>query len=288
MMMRKFLAAIAPRALVAGLAGVAAAMVVVACAAPTLASDKWAFDLTPYLWLPTINGHASFDTSSLPSGGGGVITCAPLCEIDAEVGPNDYLSKLNSAIMLAADAHWRRWDVATDIMNMNLTSSNGSIKNIVGPDGRVNLQFQTNVSARMTGTIWTLVGGYSVFQNKLVNVDLIGGFRSTALTIRGDYDLGGNLGLVNRSGSFAGNGGPFDWVIGLKGRVNVMPKLYIPYYLDVGAGTNSSTAQELIGVGYGQRGSVELLFRNLAYTTSDTALTNIRFGGPALGYTFRF
>ena len=114
------------------------------------------------------------------------------------------------------------------------------------------------------------------------------GFRSTALTLRGDYDLGGNYGFLNRSGNFAANSGPVDWIFGIKGRVQLTKKLLIPYYLDAGAATNSSTAQEIIGVGYGERGSAELLFRNLAYTSSNTALTNARFGGPALGYTFRF
>lgn len=256
--------------------------------APSSASSNWQVNLIPYLWLPTINAHAAIQTTSVSGSGGGSIACAPLCEIDAQLGPNDYLSHLNSAIMLAADAHYRRFDVATDIINMNLSSSAGSIRDIQGPFGRVDVQLHSSVSARVTGTIWTLVGGYEVFQNRMVNTDVFTGFRSTALTLRGGYDLGGSAGLLNRSGNFASNAGPVDWIFGIKGRVNLTKKLYIPYYLDAGAATNSSTAQEIIGIGYGERGSAELLFRNLAYTSSNTALTNARFGGPALGYTFRF
>ena len=267
------------------MAMVAAALV--ADATPSVAASKWQVDLTPYLWLPTINAHAAFQTTSV-AGSSGSIACAPLCEIDAQLGPNDYLSHLNSAIMLAGDAHYRRFDVATDIINMNLSSSTGSVKDIQGPFGRVDIQLHSNVSARVTGTIWTLVGGYDVFQNGMFNTDLFTGFRSTALTLRGDYDLGGSNGLLNRSGNFAANAGPVDWIFGLKGRVNLTKKLFIPYYLDAGAAPNSSTAQEIIGIGYGERGSAELLFRNLAYTSSNTAMTNARFGGPALGYTFRF
>ncbi|MBV8339884.1 MAG: hypothetical protein JO343_08055 [Candidatus Eremiobacteraeota bacterium] len=255
--------------------------------APADAASNWQVDVTPYLWLPTINAHAALQSSSI-EGRGGSLACAPLCEIDAVIGPNNYLSHLNSAFMIAGDAHYRRFDVATDIINMNLSSSAGSIKDFQGPFGRIDIQVHSNVSARVTGTIWTLVGGYDVFQNRMVNTDVFTGFRSTAMTLRGDYDLGGNYGLLNRSGNFAANAGPVDWIFGIKGRVNLTKKLFVPYYLDAGAATNSSTAQEIIGIGYGERGSAELLFRNLAYTSSNTALTNARFGGPALAYTFRF
>jgi hypothetical protein len=271
------------------LAGICAAAfgALMLASAPAAAASNWQVDLTPYLWLPTINAHASVQTSSI-AGRAGSIACAPLCEVDAVIGPNQYLSHLNSAFMVAADAHYRRFDVATDIINMNMSSSAGSIKDFQGPFGRIDIQVHSNVSARVTGTIWTLVGGYDVFQNRVVNTDVFTGFRSTALTLRGDYDLGGNYGFLNRSGNFAANSGPVDWIFGIKGRVQLTKKLLIPYYLDAGAATNSSTAQEIIGVGYGERGSAELLFRNLAYTSSNTALTNARFGGPALGYTFRF
>lgn len=41
-------------------------------------SDEWRFQLTPYLWLPTIDGTLNYD---LPPGGGG----SP----DIEIGPTD-------------------------------------------------------------------------------------------------------------------------------------------------------------------------------------------------------
>ena len=43
-------------------------------------SDEWQFQITPYLWLPTIDGTLNFD---LPPGGAG----SP----DIEVGPTDWL-----------------------------------------------------------------------------------------------------------------------------------------------------------------------------------------------------
>lgn len=250
-------------------------------------ADDWQFSATPYLWLPTINGHLGYTVPSLP-GNGTVITCAPLCEADVNVGPNNYLSHLNSAIMLAADARKGRWDLATDIINMNMSAGVGTVTDFSGPFGKVHIPISVSTSSRFTGTVWTLEGGYSVFQDKMFNADFIGGFRSTALTLRTDYNFGGPYQIFGRSGSLAANTGPFDWIVGLKGRVNLTDKLYVPYYVDAGSGTNSSTAQEIIGIGYGRRGSAELLFRNLAYTSTNTAVKSVRMGGPALGYTFRF
>jgi hypothetical protein len=268
------------------LCALAIALVIVG-ASPSRAADKWQFSVTPYLWLPNINGHLGFDTSSLP-GNGARITCSPLCTTNIQIGPNSYLSHLNSAFMFAADARYGRWDLATDLINTNISSGIGTVTDITGPFGHVHIPFAVNTSSRMTGTIWTLVGGYSILQDKMFNADFIGGFRSTALTLRTDYDFGGPFGKFARSGSLAADSGPFDWIVGLKGRVNLTDKLYIPYYVDAGAGTNSSTAQEILGVGYGGRGSVELVFRNLAYTSTNTALKSIYMGGPAVGYRFRF
>jgi hypothetical protein len=259
-------------------------------AAPSEA-DPWQFSATPYLWLPTVNGHLSFNTTTLPGSGavaGGIIQCSPLCTTEFQIGPNQLLAHLNSAIMLAADARKGRWDLATDIINLNISTSTGRVTDFTGPFGRVNIQFHHNISSRFTGTIWTLAGGYALFQDKMFNVDFIGGFRSTSLTDRTSYDFGGSFGKFGRSGSFAANGGPFDWIVGIKGRANLTNKLFIPYYLDAGAGTNSSTAQEMIGIGYGRNASAELLYRNIAYTSTNTALKSVNFSGLALGYTFRF
>ena len=190
--------------------------------------------------------------------------------------------------MFAADARYNRWDLATDFINLNVGSGIGTVTNFTGPFGRVDIPFHVNTSSRITGTVWTLEAGYSVLQDKMFNASVIGGFRSSTMTFRTDYDFGGPFGKFARSGSLAANGGPFDWIVGLKGRLNLTDKLYVPYYVDTGTGTNSSTAQEILGVGYGGRGSVELVFRNLAYTSTNTALKSVYMGGPAVGYRFRF
>ena len=55
-------------------------------------SDEWRFSLTPYLWLPTIEGTLSF---SVPPGGGG-------SPPDVRAGPTDWLDLLNTGLLIGA------------------------------------------------------------------------------------------------------------------------------------------------------------------------------------------
>jgi len=56
-------------------------------------SEGWQFSLTPYLWLPTIDGTLNY---SPPPGGGG----AP----DIEVGPTEWLDLLNIGALISGTA----------------------------------------------------------------------------------------------------------------------------------------------------------------------------------------
>ena len=52
-------------------------------------AQKWTVSVTPYLWLPNINGNINYN---VPNGGG-------TGQIGVSVGPNSYLAKLNFAFM---------------------------------------------------------------------------------------------------------------------------------------------------------------------------------------------
>jgi len=53
-------------------------------------SEQWRFALTPYLWLPNVNGTLKY--SPPPSGSG-----AP----EVNTGPNNYLENLSAVLMLS-------------------------------------------------------------------------------------------------------------------------------------------------------------------------------------------
>src|SRR5262249_38213801 len=55
--------------------------------------DRWTFSLTPYLWLPNVNGTLKY---SVPPGAAG----SP----EVSTGPNNYLQNLQSVLMLAGEA----------------------------------------------------------------------------------------------------------------------------------------------------------------------------------------
>ena len=61
---------------------------------------NWHFSLTPYLWLPNINADLDFD---LPPRAAAVLG-TEVRRLSAEVGPNDYLSNLQFALMLSGEA----------------------------------------------------------------------------------------------------------------------------------------------------------------------------------------
>ncbi len=78
---------------------------------------KWHTDVTPYIWVPTLNGTFHLTNTSKPPPGFQIEKI-----VDFSAGPNKYLSKLNSALMFTAE--FRKGDSAffTDFMYLNLTS----------------------------------------------------------------------------------------------------------------------------------------------------------------------
>jgi hypothetical protein len=270
-------------------------LAVVATQASADEREGWHYNFTPYLWLPNVNARLSYRIVSLPESAGGNIRCVPPCVIDARVGPNSYLANLKYVGMVAVDARKGRWGVGADLMYMNLTAGSGSVTDVSSPLGRLNLPIHYDTSTLVTGEIETLNGSYSVVHSKPITTDVLVGFRTTTLIVGTDWNLGAPYGYFPRSGTISKESEPFDLIVGAKGRGNLSDALYIRYYFDVGAGKNSSTAQEIIGIGFSHNSSLLLAYRNLAYTSSSrsstnqgNALTSAHFSGPALGYSFRF
>src|SRR6476620_11602738 len=89
----------------------ALSLIVPRAAGAETTTDKWAFAITPYLWLPTIHGTLNY---SIPPGGTG----SP----STEVGPDSYLTDLNFAFMAAGEARKDEWSIFTDVVYLNLSS----------------------------------------------------------------------------------------------------------------------------------------------------------------------
>jgi hypothetical protein len=241
----------------------------------------WEVALTPYLWAPHIKGVINYDISAIPGGRSGELTLT--------AGPNDYLNKLDAAAMFAIDAHTKGLDVFSDFMWMNFSNTNTTSATVTGPFGKVHLPVTFQSGARFVANIWTVGVGAPVYEDDHVTANLFIGGRFTQPKSSVDWSLTNPSPFLNRFGSASFTTTIYDLIGGAKGDVYITPDKawFIPIYVDVGSGTFGSTWQYVAGIGYGKRGSLEVVYRQLAYTSSGH-IPNIRFYGPALGYTFRF
>jgi len=102
--------------------------------------DEWQFQLTPYIWLPTIDGTLNYGP---PPGSGG----SP----NVEVGPTDWLELLNFGVLISGSARKGRFSIFTDVVYLSMTKNgDGRVVSVdgtvSGPGGSINVP----VSADLT------------------------------------------------------------------------------------------------------------------------------------------
>jgi len=250
-------------------------------------ADQWTFSITPYLWLPNVNGTLKYN---IPPGAGG----SP----EVETGPNDYLQNLQALIMISGEARKDRWSVFTDIIYLDFSKEESSVKAIDFGGTLVSSSLNLATSSSLRGTSWTLGAGYAVQTGKAAMLDVFGGLRYFDLAASTDWQLatditvtwGGGL-TFPRTGGISRQMELWDGIVGVRGRVTLGSSDWsIPYYLDIGMGSSSLTYQWMLGIAYSFKwGGVTLAFRDIYFDQKDDEfLRNLRFSGPALGVTFRF
>ena len=245
-------------------------------------ADPWKFSITPYLWLPTIDGTLKYN---IPPGAGG----SP----SFEVGPNDY----QFALEIAGEVRKGRWSVFTDLIYLSFSSATSGFKSVDFGGSAVSSSANVSGNTSVRGAIWTLGAGYAVLPDRPVTLDVFGGLRYAGLEASTDWQLtlditGPGAGQTfPRTGSTSRRMDLWDGIVGVRGSARLGSSNWsIPYYLDVGAGSSIVTWQGLLGVAYSFNwGDVSLAYRYLYYEQgSDKLLQNMSFRGPALGATFRF
>jgi hypothetical protein len=259
------------------------------------ADDRWHVDLTPYIWVPSVNGSLQYDRASIRSG---LLPSVPVIPavgaplgpptsgtLNINVGPNSYLSKFNSGALFTVSARRGNGLLFSDFIYSNLSSTKNRIASFTGPFGNVNLQVSSGTGERVTGTIWTVGGGYALAQSKIATAYLFGGWRNAGVNTRLDWQFAGPFGILDRTGHAERNVSLNAALVGLRGQVRLGGHWYIPYYVDIGTGPSNSTWQGVGGIAYG---NVALVFRNLQYNMpGDNLIQSLRFGGVALAGTFR-
>lgn len=260
--------------------------------APAQASaDPWRFSVTPYLWLPSLEGNLLYGPP--PAGG-----AAPNVRVNSE----DILSALDFAFMFSADARKGRWSITTDFIYLDLSADQSHVRSIdfnpgPGPINATNTTANLGTEVKFKGSIWTLVGGYSLVHAPHATLDLVGGFRYADLEATTSWQLSaavtGPAGTATfaRTGSVTKSEGIWDAIIGVRGRFKLGDgNWYVPYHLDVGAGDSKLTWQGVVGIGYSYKwGDIGLVYRYLSYEQGGNKLIeDLKLHGPALGATFRF
>ncbi|HTX59888.1 MAG TPA: hypothetical protein VMH02_09430 [Verrucomicrobiae bacterium] len=248
------------------------------------ADGKWHVTVVPYLWAPNINGSADFTVPSARKSDKGRSV-----DVHVNIGPNNYLASLNFAAEVAGEVRHDDFSVYWDFINANASSQAGTIANISGPLGKVEVPVQVSIDTHLSTTIWQLAPSYTLAHGSDGTLDVLAGYRSANARPSADWSLAGPIDLIHPSGSVAASDTYGDFIAGVRGNVFLSDRWYVPYYGDAGWGNNNSTWQAYGGIGYaGRTTDVVLVYRNLQYNSTAGTLQILRLGGPALGVVFHW
>lgn len=244
------------------------------------------FELTPYIWLPSIDLRLNNQARN-----GTTVTT------NLSIGAGDYLTKLNFAGMVAAGARYERFSVLTDLMYLNANSDDTDIRSVKTPVLRLPVTDTLATSTRIQATIWTLAGGYSVAEGAWGQVDVIGGLRLLVLDQTVGYSLtrdvtrpGGGT-ILSRGGNLAASGTIWNGIAGIRGRVRIPESdFYVPFHFDIGSGGAVWTWQAFMGLGYQTPwADFSAGYRYLSFQQHGNAIVEkMSMGGPIITATFRF
>lgn len=185
---------------------------------------------------------------------------------DIEIEFEDILDKLELAFMGTFEVRQGKWFLMTDAIYLDLTNEKTGILGV-------------ERSAEVSSWIVTPAVGFNVADSEGFKLDILGGARY--------FYLKTDLRLGNRAQEESGS--MWDGLIGVKGRLNLGEKFYLPYYGDIGAGDSDGSWQAYGGIGFRLANvDLELGYRHLEYTFDDRVVEKINFSGPLAGIRFNF
>jgi hypothetical protein len=255
-------------------------------AAATANPLPWTAYITPYAWVPNLNGQFNFNTPTRANPILGLPQAT--ANLAVHVGPSSYLSHVNFVAMLSAYANRGDLSLGFDYVYLNLSSTDANVTNVTGPNGIVEIPINVSTSAHLRGSLLTLDAGQRLTQNQISPIEIFGGARYLVVTSSADWNFAGPLDILNRSGSVSRDLHVWDPLVGLRGKIGFGPNWSLPYYVDFGAGTNNTTHQEYVGFAYSQHwGDIFLLNRWLQYNFTSPNINSFQLVGPTLGVRIR-
>ena len=121
------------------------------------AEPGWQFSVTPYAWVPSIDGTLRYQLPT-QSGSGSA---------DVSKDGSSLLEALNFAAMIAAEARYQRYSVLTDFIYLNLGANGSKVRDVNfggGGNAGVGANLDRGTESSLSGSLWTLMGGYTVLQ----------------------------------------------------------------------------------------------------------------------------
>lgn len=238
-------------------------------------SNEWRFEVTPYLWAPSVSSTLSYNDRYLNT---------------AKLSSSNVLGDLKSGGMITAEAHYGNWGVFGDIVSATLQTTGSSSVSVKTPQGGVPVGVADKITLQQN--MITAAATYTLLNDKNAYVDGLLGVRSIMATATVSVDLSA-FGLSKNSVD-SKSVSTTDPIIGLKGRYRIADSSwYVPFYGDVGSGggTTNITWQGIIGVGktFGKDIDASLAYRYMYYDMKgDGLLQKTTFKGPQLAVTFKF
>ena len=185
---------------------------------------------------------------------------------DVKIDFGDLLDNLEMAFMGAFKARKNNWSFVADVIYLDVKGE-GSVDNI-------------GASVELRGWVVTPDVGYTVLNGDRGHLDLHVGLRY--LYLESDIRLGPDG--IDASDDI------WDGIVGIRGRINLTEKLYLPYYLDIGTGDSEMTWQASAGLGYQfKHFDIVAGYRYLEWDFDDSPVfDNLDFNGPYAGIKFLF
>jgi hypothetical protein len=253
-------------------------------AAAQTSGDTWNFAAGLYLWVPTINADLMYGIPEGQPGSPGV-----------KISANEF-THLNFAVPVFGEARKGDFSIVTDVMYLAVTLDGSRLKEItIGPDRLpIPASLDAGTETKVKALEWTVVGGYTVAKGSGGILDVVGGVRflgtkfTTDWKLSGDVTLPGGTRVFSRSGSVSNDEDLWDGIVGVRGRIRIGEKWFLPYYADIGTGTSKLTWQAIAGAGYTlHKTDLQLVWRQLDYEgKTDKLIQKFNVGGLALSALF--
>ena len=174
-------------------------------------AQDWQFMARLYGWFPSVSGDLNH---ALPGG-----------QDSATVDAGDILDALQGVFMGSFLARKGKWSLLTDLIYLDLSNGKNSTISILGDSG---LGVDVDADLKLTGWVWNLAGGYTLYSANRANVDVLLGVRMLSIDTETKLTVDGPLPPILPSAKLSKSETLLDGIVGVKGRIALTDTWYSP------------------------------------------------------------